>query len=259
MLIKKKVFGHWVLFLVCCLALGTLAEAYALDIDHLKAIFIGGDYKTAIVEGEKLLADTDKNYDADELYYILGLSYLKDGNYLRASDIFEIIINEFKRSRYAPEARLGLADSYFFRGDLQKAKKGYLELSLDKGASRLKASAYYRLSECEAKLGNTESAKDYLAKLKQEFPLNMEAGLETCSLAPDFFYSVQVGSFLSKANAENLARQLERKGYSAYIEEGTSQGSAIYRVRSGKLATRQEAVKLESQLSGEGYPTKVCP
>jgi tetratricopeptide (TPR) repeat protein len=259
MLIKNRVFGHWLLFVICCLVLGILAEAYALDIDRVKAAFIGGDYKAAILEGEKILADTDKNYNADELYYILGFSYLKDGNYLRASDIFEIIINEFKNSRYAPEARLGLADTYFFRGDLQKAKKGYLDLSLDKGASRLKASVYYRLSECEAKLGNTDSAKDYLAKLKQEFPQNIEAGLETCSLVPDFYYSVQVGSFLSKTNAENLARQLERKGYSAYIEEGTSQGAAIYRVRSGKLATRQEAVKLESRLSGEGYPTKVCP
>ncbi len=252
-------FGYWLLFVVCSLVFGILADAYALDIDHVKAAFIGGDYKVAILEGEKILADTDKNYNADELYYILGLSYLKDGNYLRASDIFEIIISELKSSRYELDARLGLADTYFFRGDFQKAKKGYLDLSMDKQASRLKAALYYRLSECEAKLGNTNAAKDYLDRLKQEFPLNIESGLENCSLGPDFYYSVQVGSFLSKTNAENLARQLERKGYSAYIEEGTSQGAAIYRVKSGKLATRQEAVELESRLSGDGYPTKVCP
>lgn len=257
--IENWVFGYWLLFVILCLVFGILADAYALDLDHIKAAFIGGDYKAAILEGEKILADTDKNYNADELYYILGLSYIKDGNYLRASDIFEIIINEFKNSRYVPDARLGLADTYFFRGDFQKAKEGYLDLSLDKGVSRLKAALYYRLSECEAKLGNTDAVKDYLDRLKQEFPSNIESGLGSCSLERDFYYSVQVGSFLSKTNAENLARQLERKGYSAYVEEGTSQGAAIYRVKSGKLATRQEAVKLESQLSGDGYPTRVCP
>lgn len=257
--VEKRYFSYWLLFVLWCLVLGISADSYALNIDHVKAAFISGDYKAAILEGEKILADSGKDYNVDELYYILGLSYLKDGNYLRASDIFEIIINELKNSRYKPEAKLGLADTYFFRGDFLRAKKAYLDLELDKEAARLKPVVYYRLSQCEAKLGNTNPAKDYFDKLNREFPLNAESGLESCSLSRDFYYSVQVGSFLSKTNAENLLRQLERKGYPAYIQEGISQGAAIYRVRSGKLATRQEAAELGSKLSGEGYPTKICP
>jgi len=53
----------------------------------------------------------------DELYYLLSLSYLKDGNYLRASDIFEIILREFKGSRFKEDALLALGDTYFLRGD----------------------------------------------------------------------------------------------------------------------------------------------
>jgi tetratricopeptide (TPR) repeat protein len=256
--LRTQIFIFCVYFIGCAAFSGS--NAYALDIDGIKASFIGGDYKAAIIEGEKALADNGKDQNIDELYYILGMCYLKDGNYLRASDIFEIIIGEFKNSRYKPEARLGLADTYFLRGDFQKAQKGYLDLELDKEASRLKPSVYYRLSECEAKLGNTAAAKDYLDKLNREFPLNTESGLEeSCSLSRDFYYSVQVGSFLSNTNAENLVRQLQRKGYTAYVEKGTSQGAAVYRVKSGKFSSRQEAIELGSKLSGEGYPTKICP
>lgn len=234
--------------------------AYALDLDPLKADLMSGDYRAAITRGEKMLASAGNDRDADALYYILGLSYLKDGNFLRASDIFEIIINELKSSRYAPQARLGLSDTYFFRGDFQKAKNGYLELLAGQDALNLKAVVYSRLSQCEAKLGNTAAAKDYLDRLSREFPLNVEPGWEAFLLVNnDFYYSVQVGSFASKANAENLIRRLERSGYSAFIEEAVSQGAPVYRVRSGKLASRQEALELEARLSAEGYPTKIFP
>jgi len=239
---------------------GTMVCGYAVDLDPLKADLMAGDYKAAIAKGEKMLATSEHDKDADGLYYFLGLCYFKDGNYLRASDIFEIIIKEFKGSRYEYEAKLGLADTYFARGDLENAKAGYLALLNDNAAVALRVRLYSRLGQCEARLGNAASAKDYLDKLSRDFPLNMEAGMDSCPLpGSGFYYSVQVGSFANKANAENLIRQLERKGYSAYIEEALSQGNPVYRVRSGKFVARQEALELEARLSKEGYPTKICP
>lgn len=244
-------------FMFCALLFGS--SVYASDLNKVRENFLSGNYKSAIIEGEKILAGSGSGGELEELYYILGLSYLKDGNYLRAADIFEIILSELKTTRFKAQSRLGLADSNFLRNNFEKAKAAYLELLGGNDAVFLKASIYYRLSQCEAKLGNAIGAKAYIEKLNTEFPDNFETGLENPSQPGDFYYSVQVGSFINKANAESLMRKLQAKGYAAFVEEGISAGAAIYRVKSGKLFNRNEAVGLEAKLSAEGYPTKICP
>ena len=52
---------------------------------------------------------------------------------------------------------------------------------------------------------------------------------------------VQVGSFASAANADNLVAKLRLEGHSAYREQVSSGGSTIYRVRVGPFVERDEA------------------
>lgn len=240
---------------------GFFNKAFALDLDKAKALFISGDYKAAISEGEKIMAKTSSNsLGLDELYYILGLSYLKDGNYLRASDIFEIILKEFKDTQFSADATAGLADAYFLKGDYDRAENIYKELLNQKQNSKLKPLLYCRLSQCSAKLGDAQGAKDYLNKLKQEFPLSLETAQGAVGITEDsFYYSVQVGSFSSSVNANNLKQELAAKGYLAFVEEASSGNRTTYRVKAGKVHLRQEAAELEKKLSGEGYPTKISP
>jgi outer membrane protein assembly factor BamD (BamD/ComL family) len=255
----KLVIGYWLLFGYWCLVIG-ISNAFALNLDKLKANFLSGDYKSAIIEGEKMLASESNEAGLDELYYILGLSYLKDGNYLRASDIFEIILNEFKNSKFKEEAKVGLGDTYFVRGDYEKAEGYYKELMNSNPQTKLKPQIYYRLSQVGFKKGDKEQGKDYLSKLKQKFPLSPEARIN--NEVPDFssiYYTVQVGSFTKKANAENLTQKLIEQGYPAYMEEPAVQDKVSYKVKVGKLNTRQEALDLENKLIQQGYPTKICP
>jgi tetratricopeptide (TPR) repeat protein len=234
---------------------------YALNLDKLKVYFLSGDYKSSILEGERILASSgSSSVGLDELYYILGLSYLKDGNYLRASDIFEIILKEFKDSAFKDDALLGLGDTYFLRGDYDKAQGQYQELIETNPRTKLRALVYYRLSQIGFKKGETQAAKEYLDKLKDNFPLNLEAKLNQ-GLYPlsDIYYTVQVGSFSNRINANSLVQKLIGKGYPAYIEEVVSEGKTIYRLRVGKLRLRQEVLELENKLSQEGYPTKIYP
>ncbi|MFA5145684.1 MAG: SPOR domain-containing protein [Candidatus Omnitrophota bacterium] len=235
--------------------------SYALNLDKAKSYILEGDYKSAISEGERLLA---QDVSSDELYYILGISYLKDGNFLRASDIFEIILREFKGSAFSDEAKLGLGDTYFLRGDFVKAEGYYKDLINSNPHTRLKAQAYYRLSQAGYKSGNTQQGQEYLDKLKQDFPLNIESSLnkDLCLIADSpsaAYYTIQVGSFANITNARNLTEKLIQKGYPAYMEESSSKGQKSYRVRVGKSALLQEISVLENKLSREGYPTKICP
>jgi len=239
--------------------------AFALNLDKVKVNFLSGDYKAAILEGEKMLAAQEQSPNIDELYYILGLSYLKDSNYLRASDIFEIILREFNNSSFKEEAKLGLGDTYFLRGELDKAQSIYEDLLGSSQNLELKARLYHRLSQVAFKKDDAGTGKEYLSKLKQEFPQNIESRLNKdldaiSGFAPGFYYTVQVGSFSSGVNAGNFTQKLIQQGYPAYIEEITEPGKdKMYRVKVGKLGNRQEAVSLEKKLSREGYPTKICP
>jgi tetratricopeptide (TPR) repeat protein len=252
---------YCILFVICVLCIGVYTNTYALDLQQVKVYFLEGDYKSAILEGEKLLA---QDAHSDELYYILGLSYMKDGNYLRASDIFEIILKEFKNTPRKDEAKLGLGDTYFLRGDFYQAQGYYKDLIDTNPGTKLKAQVYYRLSQVGFKKGDTQLGKEYLDKLKQEFPLYPESKLsqELYTLTDSssgIYYTVQVGAFSNITNARNLTQKLIHKGYPAYVEEINIKGETSYRVRVGKSLLRQEIINLADKLSQEGYPTRIFP
>jgi len=253
-------FGFGILF-VFMLA----ANVYALNLDKVKVNFLNGDYQAAISEGEKILAHSRHAPDLDELYYLLGLSYAKEKNYLRASDIFEIILKEFKTSKFKDKAKLGLGDTYLFQGDLDKAQDIYQELLQMNPQSALRPQVYYRLSQVAFKKGDPQLGRDYLDKLEKESPQNIETKLNqdllTWAESPaGVYYAVQVGVFSSSINAKNLTEKLVQSGYPAYIQEASAAPQEkMYRVKVGKLTTRPEAEALKNKLSQEGYPTKVCP
>jgi tetratricopeptide (TPR) repeat protein len=237
---------------------------FAKDLQSLKVDMLKGDYKAAISEGETLMANSRHAQEDDELYYLLAVCYLKEGNYLRASDIFDIIIKEFRNSRFREEALLGEGDTYYLRGDYQKAEEYYHRILRENSRARLKAQVYSRLSESGFKRGDTPQGKGYEEKLTQEFPLNIEAhaSRDICSLL-DFskepYYSVQVGCFSNKQNASNITAELKALGYDAFINESRSEGTTAYRVKVGKFKDRSDAALLQKKLTAQGYPTRLSP
>ncbi|MDD5154996.1 MAG: SPOR domain-containing protein [Candidatus Omnitrophica bacterium] len=254
--LKKALCG---LIFCSCLFPGVMPEAHALNLDKARFYFLNGDYGSCIKEGERILAVPGNPGDIDSLYYLLGLSYLKEGNYLRASDIFEIILKEFKNSSLRQEAKLGLGDAYYLRGQYNKAADCYKDLLSRDHKGKFSGVLYYRLSQCAFKSGNISEGNDYLGRLKKYFPLNPELIVNKDWSCPVSYYTVQVGSFSKSQNAKNLTQRLIQKNYPAYIEEAGAQGKITYRVRVGKFNSQQGAADLADKLSREGYPTKICP
>lgn len=254
----QRIISIFLIFIICFGPF--ITKGYCLNIDKPKICFLKGEYKQAILEGEKLLAKEAHASGSDELYYILGVSYLKEGNYLRASDIFEIILKEFKDSIFQDEARLGLGDTYFLSGAYDKAKACYTAL-LDNNdkSSELKPLLYYRLSQCAFKQGDVEEGNSYLSRLKGSFPLNLEVSFNREPGGSLDFYTLQIGSFTNSSNANNLSNRLISKGYDAYVQEADISGRKIYRVRVGRLKSRLDAVQIKNKLSSEGYPANIIP
>ena len=285
------------LVLIVLMSLCGSTSAFAFNLDNLRNYFLNANYKACISEGESILAQATSSQGLDELYYILGLSYLKDGNYLRSSDIFEIVLKEYRNSKFREEAKLGLADSYFMKGDLRKAENIYQEMLKDNSRSKLKPAIYYRLSQLAKKTYDLQKEQLYLAKLKSEFPQSPEAlidkeflpgarqvyvpvieptpistskpvildkinvpAVQPTAPTKDIIsgaYSVQVGAFTSPENARKLTLKLKAQGYSSYISRVESMNKSIYKVRVGGFESLQEAKGAEKALKVHGYPTKI--
>jgi len=65
-------------------------------------------------------------------------------------------------------------------------------------------------------------------------------------------FRVQVVSVSSRADADALARRLSSRGFTAQVEPGRSASGAVYRVRVGPFATREEAAGAAARLAAEG-------
>ncbi|MDP2831057.1 MAG: SPOR domain-containing protein [Candidatus Omnitrophota bacterium] len=232
---------------------------WAADLDTLKTDFLQGNYRRVIFEGQAQLSRMHLG-NRDELNYILGLSYLKESKLDLAGDCFRSILNN-SGSKFKEEASLGLGDTYLVSGQFQQAEDIYNKLIADDPNSSQKPAILYRLSQLEFKKGFHQKGNDYWFKLKRDFPLSPELrltkGIASISIPANDLgeYSIQLGFFANRVNADNFKSTLITKNYPAYVE---SFGSG-FRVKVGKFKSQKEALDLESKLSQDGFQTKVCP
>lgn len=64
---------------------------------------------------------------------------------------------------------------------------------------------------------------------------------------------VQLGSFSQRANADRLAADLKRKGFSASVQGGGGTSGNLFRVRTGPVADRPAAEALTVRLATAGF------
>ncbi len=65
---------------------------------------------------------------------------------------------------------------------------------------------------------------------------------------PDVGWSVQVGSFASRDNANGLQERLKEKGYPAFIYRNTAENPPLFRVRVGPYMAENEAKSAADRL-----------
>lgn len=70
-------------------------------------------------------------------------------------------------------------------------------------------------------------------------------------------YSVQVGAFSARANAEKVAADIERIPADATVAASSSDGRTVYRVLSGVFETRAAADEHADMLAARGFHTYV--
>lgn len=70
-------------------------------------------------------------------------------------------------------------------------------------------------------------------------------------------WTVQLGSFASRANADKLMHQLKSQGFAVYVLSGGTGTAIRHRVRVGPLADRDTAERTAARLKGLGHPSSL--
>jgi len=258
--------------IVASFILAQPAPAYSnSNLAKLEKLFLDGKYNTVISEADELIRSGGLR--KDELYYLKALSELKGSRFANARDSFNYIIDHYPGSPRAFDARLGIGDSYFLEGNNTKALGIYSDMAGRYPQDKNIAIVYGRLSICCSKMGARDKADSYQKMVKDMAPDSFEARsalpVEAGSVRPavrkaaasgavEVKYSVQVGSFKNKRNAEKLVRKLTAKGYKSYISIPVLSSDKFYRVKVGNVSSQSEASGLASRLKSEGYNTKLC-
>lgn len=232
---------------------------YAAGISDMEEMILKGNYTETISLGHRLLAADISLKQKRNIYYFMGLSYLKLGNTQKARSDFREVLDESKNI-LTVNSQIGIADSHFLDKDFYEARDKYEEILSAYRNLENKANVYFKLAQVSMKTGSFASAKKYLKKVKDDYPLSFEAPL-ACEILKEnaFYFTVQVGSFSDKANAQRLLGRLKKKDYPAYINKRDMGSLTFYRVRIGKFEKESEALSLESRLKKEGLPTNIYP
>lgn len=233
--------------------------------------FLEGKYNAVISESEELISSGSGR--KDELYYLKGLGELKANKFNDARASFNYIISNYSWSKKVFDARLGLGDSYLLEGNNAKALSVYNDMADNYPSNKNIAIVYSRLSSCYASMGARDKADSYYAMVRTKAPLSFEAKLTPAvsssaqipaarrAPSPDRgpgIYSVQVGSFKNKRNADKLVKRLASRGYESYVAIPVFSSDKFYRVKVGKFGSRDEASRTASRLESKGYRISIC-
>jgi tetratricopeptide (TPR) repeat protein len=265
---------------VFAILLWTATACASPSVSSAKVYFLRGDYVQAARASEQLLVESGGNSGRgmDEVHYLAGLSYLKEGRYAQAREHFESVLKNFSSSAFEEAANIGIADVRCLEGDFKGAGALYESMARKAAYRDFKPALYGRLRLVGLKTGNTEQAGKYAEKLRKQYPSSPEGkdigglamseritrstpGVEQVAVrasAQGEVYFVQVGAFGSRPNAERLKSKLVAQGYTVHIAESASGEKKSYKVRVGSENTHVRAQALKTELSSQGYPTTIC-
>jgi DedD protein len=72
-------------------------------------------------------------------------------------------------------------------------------------------------------------------------------------------WTVQLGSFANRANAESLTRQLKAEGFNTYVAPIGTAGAQRFRVRLGPIADRAAAARIMAKLQAHRHASTLLP
>lgn len=239
---RQKINIPAILIAILLSAFSFQLSAHAdFDISAVERPFMEGRYEKAVQEAQRLIDERARQ--RHEVYYLKGLSELKLNRFKDARQSFEAITSKYKSSNRAFDANVGIGDSYLLEGDTASAARAYNEIKEKFPSDKNIVIVDSRLADCN----------------KNVKPVAPPPPAEMVQDPANGHFSVQVGSFKNKRNAEKLSAKLSSAGYDSHVKIPTDTIlDRLYRVRVGKFTSKADADAAAAKLNKSGYKTKIC-
>jgi tetratricopeptide (TPR) repeat protein len=236
-----------------------LGSCWATSIADIEQDMLNENYARAISTARTVLGLPQSLTEKRRTNYLVGICYLKLGNGIRAREYFQKAMSD-KADTLTLDCLVGTADSYYIESQYLEAAKRYDYILSKYRNIPNEANIFYKLAQSYYHSGDWAKAKKYYKKVKNSYPESFESEFSREILDKNcFYYTVQVGSFGNKSNADKLLQKLKKKRYPAFIDETKDNFDIFYRVRVGKFSDMQEARLYEDKLKEDGLPTKIYP
>ena len=252
----KKLQG--VGLLVMAVAAG-VTTAQAQETASLQAAFLAEEYGSVLSKTQQLLGGRDTQ-EKDLLLYLQGVSAFKLRDLDLAIDSLQRLAADYPESSWAVPGQMVLGQLFSASGEDEKALKLYQKLLKEDPTKPMRVQVTFLLGKAQRRLGQWSQARASFESVLSQAPQSPPAQEARQILeGEDFYFTVQVGAFETKANALRLKAECERRGYPTQVSEAFMQGRRLYRVRVGQFSQREEAEQEAQRLKGEGFPARVAP
>ncbi len=81
--------------------------------------------------------------------------------------------------------------------------------------------------------------------------------IQTLAISPTNMWAVQLGSFSDFERANNLAADLRKQGFAAFLRKLQTESESLHRVRVGPQKTRESAEVIAAKLNAAGHNAQV--
>jgi outer membrane assembly lipoprotein YfiO len=214
------------------------------SVEQADRLFQDAQYPEAYFAYMNLSRSRAQEVDLPYVAFQRGLCLMKQAevegagrHYIESAQVeFESLLSEFSESGYAERARSEIAACQEL---LEKMDMALADYYMGKGEYRAAIGRYLYVTDNFPKGGHYSEA---LSRLKEcEDRVRLPA-------RPGRLFSVQVGAFVNKPNADTFLASLREKGYEAYIFRFLdAKGKAWFSIRLADCATLEEAVQAASK------------
>jgi tetratricopeptide (TPR) repeat protein len=246
--------------LVACLI--PLCFAISQDIDEAIRLFNTSQFEKANEIFMEIIKDPNDPRIAEAYYFLGRLSIRPD----TALMYYNTVINVYPQSRFADISHLEIAKINIARKKYQNSIVTLNELMRKYPDTEHKDETLFWLGVSYISAGMEEQGIATLKDLRTTYPQSMwsERALTIIpgngsNIPPqsEGYYTVQVGSYRNKSNADNYAAQMREKGYEVQVVEALVKGNTYFRVWVGKYPTIEEAKAFSLTLESAGIKGNV--
>ena len=230
---------------------------FGQDIDEAIRLFNSFQFSRAKEIFYELKDDKDHARIGEVYYYIGRLSVNPDS----ATYYYYEVINNFPRSRYADISYLEIAKINVARKNFRTAIANLDALTKRYPETEYRDEVMFWQGVSYISVDDNEQGEAILKELQKSYPKSVwserAANITQTKDLSQEYYTIQLGSYRNKENAESYAATLRDKGLDVRVVEALVKGQIYYRVWTGQFLTLEQAKEYMLKLDSLGLKGNV--